>query len=479
VLALSACISGPNADALQSDLNERLAQALPEGTIMLAAFERRGSQADTGAPSGETRRIVYFDAGMKLARDYDFGAWDSPGVAGLVSALGTGPKGIVGIGSQGNKAGDLILAHGSALYRRDGDRWTPVVSGGVPTAAAPTYATNAPATGPGAMLEAMRKVVESIPKDAAPAQRVVIEQELAAANVAIRARLARATEGYPIAAGPEHGQYLRFAQALSDVKGARMVALVTRGGEENLRLLRAGKVSLALAQGDVALAAYEGTGSFAEEGPHASLRAVGSLYPEPVHVMVLAGSTVASVSDLRGRRVAIGEPGSASRTTALRVLAAHGLRPKDIKPLELPFNEALIGLRQKEVDALIQVIGVPADSVRNALTAIPLRLVPLTQRVVAALADAKTGYFAYTIPRGAYAGQAHDVPTVATAALLLASADLSETEVGELTRFVFARERDFAVRGSAQGVMISPANALHGVSVPLHIAALKALENPE
>ena len=66
--------------------------------------------------------------------------------------------------------------------------------------------------------------------------------------------------------------------------------LVTRGGEENLRLLRDGKVSLALAQGDAALEAYEGKGSFAGDGPHPALRAVGSLYPEPVHVLVRADS---------------------------------------------------------------------------------------------------------------------------------------------------------------------------------------------
>jgi len=476
VAMLAGCGGGPDADALEKDLNDRLAQALPEGVVTLTAFERRGSQADTKAPPGETRRIVYFDAGLKLARDFDFGAWDSPGVAGIVSALGTGPKGITGITSGGNKAGDVVLAHSTALYRREGERWVPVVSGGFQTAAAPAYATNAPQGGAGAMLEAMRKVIDSVPKDAAPAQRAVIEEELAAAHATIRARLARAADGYAIAAGPEHGQYLRFAQALSDIKGARTVPLVTHGGEENLRMLRDGKVSLALAQGDAALAAYEGKGSFAEEGPHASLRAVGSLYPEPVHVLVRADGAIASIADLRGRRVAIGQPGSASRTTALRVLEAHGLGAKDIKPLELPINEALVGLRQKQADAVIQVIGAPADSVRNALAEIPLRLVPLSQRAVSALAGTKDGYFAYTIPRGAYATQKQEVLTIATAALLLAGTDLSENEVGAIARFVFEKGRDFAARGSAQGVQVSAATARQGLSVPLHIAAARALD---
>jgi len=254
------------------------------------------------------------------------------------------------------------------------------------------------------------------------------------------------------------------------------VPLVTVGGEENLQLLRDGKVSLALAQGDAALQAYEGKGNFAAAGPYPALRAIGSLYPEPVHVLMRAEGAAASVADLRGRRVAIGQRGSASRTTALRVLEAHGLGVGDIKPLELGLGDALVALREKQADAVIQVIGVPADAIRDALIEVPLRFVPLAERAVAALVAAQGGYFAFTIPPGAYPTQAQGVRTVATAALLLAGDDLSDAEVTAVTRFVFAQGRDFAARGSAQGTQVSAATARQGLSVPLRGAAEKALD---
>ena len=93
-----------------------------------------------------------------------------------------------------------------------------------------------------------------------------------------------------------------------------------------------------------------------------------------------------------------------------------------------------------------------------------------------ALVASNAGYFAYTIPRGAYATQKQDVRTIATAALLLVGADLAETEVGAITRYVFGQARDFAARGSAQGTQVSAANARLGLPIPLHIAAAKALE---
>ena len=80
-MPLAACGGGPDESAVTKGVEERLAQALPAGTVSLHSLERRGSQSDTKAPAGETRRIVYFDAELKLAKDFDFGSWDSPGVA--------------------------------------------------------------------------------------------------------------------------------------------------------------------------------------------------------------------------------------------------------------------------------------------------------------------------------------------------------------------------------------------------------------
>jgi TRAP-type uncharacterized transport system substrate-binding protein len=67
------------------------------------------------------------------------------------------------------------------------------------------------------------------------------------------------------------------------------------------------------------------------------------------------------------------------------------------------------------------------------------------------------------------------VRTVATAALMLVAADLSDAEVGALARFVYDKGGDFAARGSAQGLQVSAANAQHGLTVPLHDAAARVL----
>jgi TRAP transporter TAXI family solute receptor len=380
-----------------------------------------------------------------------------------------------GITSGGNRAGDIITAHGTALYRHDGQRWVAIVPGGYQPPVAPGFAV-APTEGVGAILAGLRKVVDAFPRDSSPAQHAAIQEELATAQANIQARLARLANGYAIAAGAEHGQYLRVAKALFTQPNSRSVTLITRGGEENLQLLRSGKVSLALAQGDAALDAYEGKGAFEGQGPHSVLRAIASLYPEPVHVLVRADDTRVSISDLRSSRVAIGEIGSASRTTALRVLKAHGLGLKDISAQELSIGAALLALQRNEVDAVFQVIGTPADSIRASLASMPLRLLPLSEQAVAVLVNEKRGYFPFSIAKGTYPNQEHDVRTVGTAALLLTDETLSDAEVAALTRNIFEPGHDYSSLGSAQAAQISLATSQQGVPVPMHAAAADELE---
>jgi hypothetical protein len=199
-------------------------------------------------------------------------------MAALVSALGAGPKGVSGVQSGGNKAGDIVRAHGTALYKRDGEQW--VASAGPASAPRRRRLCHQHRHRPGGRAGRDARGARLGLRGDVPGPDGHRRGGADVAQTSIRARLARANAGYAIAAGPEQGQYLRFARALAEPGAPRMQALVTFGGEQNLELLRDGKVQVALAQADAALAAYEGTGPFEERGAAPTLRAIGSLYPE-------------------------------------------------------------------------------------------------------------------------------------------------------------------------------------------------------
>ncbi|QEY62189.1 TAXI family TRAP transporter solute-binding subunit [Metapseudomonas lalkuanensis] len=481
-LAVTACSRGPDQATLETEVQQRLKQAFGSSVLSLAELKRRGSARDANAPEGEKRLVIYFDSTLKVERDQDFGSWDSPGVASLISALGAGPRGMSGIRNEGNRQGDLLSAHGSLIYRETDSGWVAVVPQGFKAPPAPE--TIEPGVGQTReqLVAAIGTALNLAPGGTGTKERAIIADELSRSLNNIQGRLSRLQEGYPLAGGPAAGQYARLAQAMASLmrpKGLQLTPLTTEGGLDNLRMLRRGDVVVALSQSDMAQLAVSGSGPFTEVGPYTGLRALASLYPEPVHVLVRGDSPIHDLAGLRGKRVNLGQPGSASRDTAVAVLAAHGIGTADLaETTSLDLQQALTAIRDGKLDATLQVIGAPADSIRAASEAMQLRLLPLEELAIRQLETSRPGTFAAQVAAATYPNQTAPVPTIAVSALLLCDEQLSAGEAEQLVQQLFAPDNDWLAAGSIQGEQLSKANARRGLAITLHEGALKALEKP-
>ena len=124
-----------------------------------------------------------------------------------------------------------------------------------------------------------------------------------------------------IATGSRDGAYYRYALQYAELlrqDGITLEVRETRGSVENLQLLGddASGVSVAILQSGVA------EGEAAEK-----IAALGSLYHEPLWIFYRGHQPLQRVSELAGKRLAIGPPGSGSRAAAMEVLRANGLVP--------------------------------------------------------------------------------------------------------------------------------------------------------
>lgn len=479
-LLLAACGRAPDAEVLRQDVARQLDAAYGGQPFDIVELRRMGSAADNGAPAGETRRVVYYDLLLRVNKAITLGAWDQPGAASLVTLLGAGPRSIRGVKSGGNAAGDEIIAHGSAIYRQHEGGWTLVTPAAFRAAQAPALDDGAPAPVTRQLLESLEQITRSVPYSASSTAQRVVQQELERSVARINGRLARLQNGYPLAAGPDKGEYLAFGQALAQVarhEQVRVIPLLTEGSVDNIAMLRSGAAVVALTQADTAGQAYDGSGPFTNQGPFTGLRALGSLYPELVHIVARLDDGIASIQDLRGKRIAMGPADSAVRTTLETVLAAHGLQAgRDYTVVDTPAAAALPLLTDGTVDAVTQVIGIPATPLRAALAQAGLKLVPLDRSAIATLVQANPVLLPLDIPAGAYPNQPQAIPTVGMAALLVTTADLTRDEAAHVVNVVYRKGQDMLAAGSAQGAQVSPANALVGLSVPMHDGALEAFQ---
>jgi TRAP transporter TAXI family solute receptor len=258
------------------------------------------------------------------------------------------------------------------------------------------------------------------------------------------------------------------------VRGLVAVAQATPGSIENLRLINSSQLESGFAQADLAGWAYTGVNVFAEAGPLRRLRAIASLFPEAAHLVVLAGSSIESLADLKGKRVSLGEEGSGTAADATVLLAAAGLGEKDLKRKYLRPGPAAEELKWGSLDAMFLVGGYPVPAIRELAAAVPVRLVPIEGKIVDALKKDFAFYSLTEIPPGIYSGVDGGTPSLGFSALWLVNADVDADRVYAITRSLW-NPATAALLAALDpiGNRIRLERALDGLSVPLHPGAAR------
>ncbi|HSF94199.1 MAG TPA: TAXI family TRAP transporter solute-binding subunit, partial [Thermohalobaculum sp.] len=107
---------------------------------------------------------------------------------------------------------------------------------------------------------------------------------------------------------PTGGAICRLVNKDRKEHGIRCSAESTGGSIYNINTIRSGELEFGVAQSDWQYHAYHGTSKFEDQGKFEDLRAVFSVHPEPVTIIARADAGVSNVTDLKGKRVNIGNP---------------------------------------------------------------------------------------------------------------------------------------------------------------------------
>ena len=476
VMTAIGCSRGPDAPAIRAELQGKLDQRFKPGLFELVGLRRQGSAPLTGSEAGAQRLAVYFNATLKLTQGYDFGNWEGLSPGTLAQVLGATEKGLLGVKAGESRPGELIKVYGSSTYEWAGTRWQSVEATTTGVTKTPAPGNAAPSSRSKLLIDRLAALVDIPPPGVAPPDEEMISEELDHALRAITARRERRKHVSMFASGPEEGEYYPIAESViarvSRLGGKVKVRnLATQGSVENARLIGTREAEYALIQSNVAAMAFAGEGPFAQGSAVTSLRALGSLFPEPVHIVVSATSRIRKIADLRGKRVAIGTRDSGTRADALAVLAVHGLTVKDLAEVRDEGLEAAAGrLRAGQLDAFFVTVGAPTRELQVLATRQPISLVSLDVAAVERLVTQNPGLVRLLVPANTYPGQKEDVTTVAAAALLVTHGDVPNAEAAVLLRLVFENP-DYLSAGSAQGAKISKRSGLRGITIPVHPAA--------
>src|SRR3972149_4965810 len=277
-------------------------------------------------------------------------------------------------------------------------------------------------------------------------------------------RLSIATGGtggvyYPLGGGMANiiSKYIPYAEATAEV---------TTASVDNCLLVGRGKSDLALIMADIGWDAYQGKAKFRDKIP---LRTVAVLYPNNMHIVTLEGKGIEKVTDLKGKRVTTGAPGSGTEVKALRVLEAYGLNPdKDMSRDKLGASESAGALKDRKIDAYFWDGGLPTASVTDlgATPGIKLKLIGHEDAIPKMREKYGPLYVKGFIPAKTYPGQDAAVPIALVWNLLVCNENMKGDVAYDIVKTLFDHKPELvAVHMEARFISLEP-QAVGGSPIP-------------
>ena len=272
---------------------------------------------------------------------------------------------------------------------------------------------------------------------------------------------------------PTGGAICRLVNKDRKEHGIRCSAESTGGSIYNINTIRAGELEFGVAQSDWQYHAYNGTSKFEEQGKFDDLRAVFSVHPEPVTVIASDASGVNTLTDVKGKRLNIGNPGSGTRGTWEVIEEALGWARSDLKlAAEMKSAETGQAVCDGKIDAYFWLVGHPSALTQESLASCAAHLVDVKGPAIDKLVADNSFYRTATIPAGMYNND-KDIQTFGVGATFVTSADVSDEAVYTVVKAVFDNFDNFKKLHPAFANLKETEMISDSLSAPLHDGAVK------
>ena len=218
--------------------------------------------------------------------------------------------------------------------------------------------------------------------------------------------------------------------------GIRCSVNYTNGSMDNLKSLLDKKNDFAILQSDVFHDAYNESDK--------SLRAVFSLYPESLTLIVRTGDSIKQVEDLKGKRIASDVEGYGNKNLITRLFADYNFNKQDLANVtEMDLLSQPEALCSNKIDAMVVIVGHPSAVVKDVSSSCDVTILPIADDKISDLVNKNPYYVASTIKGGTYQGNPNDIKTFGVSAILVSTKDVDADIVYKLTKSVLDSFSDF------------------------------------
>jgi TRAP transporter TAXI family solute receptor len=179
-----------------------------------------------------------------------------------------------------------------------------------------------------------------------------------------------------ITTGGESGAYYQFAKRYATIlarNGITLEVKASAGSLQNIERLKADEAQIAFVQGGVVPPKAD-----PDAEDDSGLLSLGSLFYEPVWVFYRGDKDLTRLTELRGKRIAIGQEGSGVRQLAQQLLDANDI-PLDDRLVPVAGLSAAEELQQGRIDAAFIIAAESAPVVQVLIRSPGIKLMSFAQ----------------------------------------------------------------------------------------------------
>lgn len=268
------------------------------------------------------------------------------------------------------------------------------------------------------------------------------------------------------------GAFYPVGQEISNLvtkhaEGIEMIPEVTAGAIENPRLINNKDVELGITNANLAYFAYKGEGAYEQK---MDISAISSLHPSVFHIIAKENSSINSIADLKGKKIAVGPAGGGTLPILEAILEAYGLNIKDITPSYLSYADGFSQLSDDNVDVALALAGYPTSAVMEISATKKIKFINIDKDKMSNIIEKYPYYSEINVPKDVYKLDA-DAMAVGVLNTLIVSNDLDEETVYKITKAIFDNLDEFkAANATAKQIDLQTASQ---ASIPLHPGAKK------
>jgi len=253
-------------------------------------------------------------------------------------------------------------------------------------------------------------------------------------------------------------------------------AISSAGSGENLKLMDEDQIQFGILQGLYGAYAWNATGPVPKA--YKNLRSVSMLWQNVEHFVVskefAETGTIADMTNLYGESFSIGARNSGTEGSGRFILGQLGIDLDKIDLAYLGYGPSADALQNGNIEGMNIPAGVPASAVTRAYANMGDEITTLdfTADQLAQVNSEFELWTPYTIPAGTYPNQEKAIETIAQPNILAVRADVSEEDVYQITKTIYAN-LPFLNNIHPATKAMALEKAIAGLPMPLHPGAVR------